>query len=384
MIAAARHGDRSMRKLALLLFLAIATLPAIAAKRVTVEQLEQAVAAAHGKPDADVAQQLSELQLTERLSEARLAKLKANMPGETAEQALVALADSSEFLNLPAAEIPSTASPSPAAQRQMMSLVVNYVTKTTHQLPDFFATRDTTRFEDRPHFTDISMPLHFVAKSSKKVFYRDGKEMVTTEAGKVKAEGSDAQGLVSWGEFGPILATVLLDAAQSKLAWSHWEQGAGGPEAVFGYAVPSQKSHYSVHFCCVTDQAAGGAQAPFDQLAVYHGEMAIDPATGTILRLTLEADFQPGSPVTRAAIMVEYGDEEIGGKSFTCPVRSVAISVVQPSHVSTGMNSILNPEPHKTYLNDVGFGQYHRLGSETRILTDASEESPGNPPASAP
>ena len=106
-----------MRKLVLFLFLAITTLPAIAAKRVTVEQLEQAVAAAHGKPDAEVAQQLFDLQLTERLSVPRFAKLKTNMPGETAEQALVALADSSEFLNLPAAEIPSTAPPSPAEQR---------------------------------------------------------------------------------------------------------------------------------------------------------------------------------------------------------------------------------------------------------------------------
>ena len=48
-----------MRKLALLFFLALTVLPAVAAKRVTVDQLEQALAAAHRKPDAEVAQQLA-------------------------------------------------------------------------------------------------------------------------------------------------------------------------------------------------------------------------------------------------------------------------------------------------------------------------------------
>jgi VWFA-related protein len=375
-----------MRKLTLLLILAtITTLPAIAARRVTVEQLEQALATAHGRPDAEVALQLSDLELTERLSAGRFAKLRAEMPGEASEHGLTALADLSEFLNPPATEIPATPTPTLAAQRQMMALVVTYVTQTTHQLPNFFATRKTNRFEDLQHLTDKPVPLYFVAKSSKTVFYRDGKELVTTAEGKVKAERSDTQGLVSWGEFGPILGTVLLDAARSKLAWSHWEQGAGGPEAVFGYAVTGEKSHYSVHFCCV--MGASGASDPFNKLAVYHGEIAVDPATGAILRLTLEADFDTDSPVTKAAIMVEYGDQEIGGKSFTCPVRSVAISVVQPTYStydSSGMRSIFSPQPHKTYLNDVAFGQYHRLGSEARILTDASDEPPANPPASVP
>ena len=369
-----------MRKLAILLFFLTVTLPAFAAKRVTVNELEQILASAHGKPDAELAQELSDLELTERLSSVRLAKLKAQMPGDNSDQALVAMADSAEFLSLPAAEIPATAAPAPAAQRQIMGLVVNYVTKSTHQLPNFFATRDTRRFEDNPHFTAAYMPLRLATNSSKKVFYRDGKEMVATGAGPAKTPGPDTQGLVSWGEFGPILGTVLLDAAQSKLAWSHWEPGASGPEAVFSYTVPSQKSHYSVHFCCVIE-TSGLGQPPFDALAGYHGEMAINPENGAILRLTVEADFQANGPLGRAAIMVEYGDIDIGGKTFTCPVRSVAISRVKVSHDTMSGQSVLTADPVKTFLNDVAFGQYHRLGSETRILTaDGTAPSDGLPP----
>ena len=70
-----------MRKLSLLLLLAgIATVSMSQKgaashsllKRITVEELEQVLTAAHGKPDAEVAQVLSGMELTERLSTVRL------------------------------------------------------------------------------------------------------------------------------------------------------------------------------------------------------------------------------------------------------------------------------------------------------------------------
>src|ERR1035438_3705746 len=111
-----------MRKWALWLFLAAIALPAFTADRVTVLQLEKLLAAAESKPDAEIAKQLSGLELTERLSSARLAQLRAGLSGEKAQQALLALADTSAFLQLPPAEIPATATPDTAAQRHMMSL----------------------------------------------------------------------------------------------------------------------------------------------------------------------------------------------------------------------------------------------------------------------
>ncbi len=105
--------------------------------------------------------------------------------------------------------------------------------------------------------------------------------------------------------FGPVLATVLVDAAQGKLAWSHWEQVAAAPLAVFRFAVPREKSHYEVEFCCVT--ADNGSYRVFRQFSGYHGEMAVDPATGAILRLTLEADLKPADKIVRSDILVEYG-----------------------------------------------------------------------------
>jgi VWFA-related protein len=397
-----RLRRQDFKLLAVLVFLAAAVLPTFASKPVTIEQLQQALAAARNQQDADVAQQLSELELTERLGPVKLAQLREEMPGEKAMQALTALADRAEFLNLPATGIPAIPQPTPVEQRQIMSLVVTYVTKTVHELPNFFATRETTRFEDRPQVTYSYLPLHYVGSSARSVIYRDGQEMVEAGPGRpIKGEAKE-QGLVSWGEFGPILSIVLLDAAQSKLAWSHWEQGANGPEGVFSYEVPSQRSHYLVQSRdgSTPDAYEGPSQRSratarpqdlgaydgtdsihqFRERPGYHGEMKVDPATGAVLRITVDAQLALGDPLTRAAIMVEYGTVEIGGKAVICPTRSVALSEMRYGHVSNGAHSVLDHDPLQTLLNDVEFSQYHQLRTEMRILTDGEDGTPADVP----
>ena len=88
-----RHRRCATRKLSILLFLA-GTVPQVsAAKPVTVAKLEQELAYAHGQPDAKVAEQLFDLELTERVSSARLARWEGELPGPKSRQALVELAD---------------------------------------------------------------------------------------------------------------------------------------------------------------------------------------------------------------------------------------------------------------------------------------------------
>src|SRR5580658_8966970 len=263
-----------MRKfLFLFLFICIA-LPALAAKRITVEQLEQVLSAAHGRSDADITRQLSDLELTERLNSVKVAQWITALPGEDSRHALIALADASAFLDPPASEISARPAPDFAEQRRMLGLTVAYVSKTIPQLPNFFATRETARFEDTPQlqkgdFLIPYQPLHRVGSSSATVLYRDGMEAVDT--GSSKKPPPMTEGLATKGVFGPILSTVLLDAAQSKLSWKSWEQGVAGTEAVFSFSVPKEKSHYEVNYCCVAAQAATVAANvhPFRQIVGY-------------------------------------------------------------------------------------------------------------------
>jgi VWFA-related protein len=377
-----------IRKIAFLFILACCAPQAFAAaKHITVEQLEQALTAAQGKPDAEVARQLSDLELTERLSPTKLAHWQAALPGEKTRLALVALADASEFFDPPPAEIPSAPAPDIAAQRKILSLTVSYVSKAIPQLPNFMATRVTTRFEDTPLLQRSGLPtvpyqpLHPIGSSSAMVLYRDGREIVDTSAVKDQKPG----GLTARGVFGPILGIVLLDAAQSKLAWSHWEQGASGLQAVFSYSVPKEKSHYTVDYCCVADRSATRVADlhRFSEIAAYHGEMTIDPATGTILRLVLLAEMKGDSPVPWSGIVVEYGPVEIAGKTYICPLRSVSSTQAQTLQFDQRfLFPLANELQHlKTSLNDVAFGQYHVFRAEAAVVTGGDAKPAGNPPA---
>jgi len=158
-----------------------------------------------------LAQRLSDLELTERLSTASLERLRALSPGIKSTQALKILADESSFLALPAAEIPAVPAPDVATQRQIMGLVVSYVSKTIHQLPNFYATRVTTHFEETPQdqtaFGTIKyQPLHQTSVISATVLYREGQEIVDkgNAGGKAKASPSGQDGLI---------ALALADAA---------------------------------------------------------------------------------------------------------------------------------------------------------------------------
>ncbi len=379
------------RTIFLLLVLSGMVVPCQAVKRVTAAQLEQLVASLHGKPDGDLAYQIGDLELTERLSAERTARLGAALPGEKSRQALTAIADASSFQAPPAEETPATAAPDIAAQRRIMGLVANYVTKTIPQLPNFLATRATIRFEDTPLVQKPGgfipyEPIHQVGTSSVAVLYRDGRE-VEDQTKRVKA--TTAQGLTTSGEFGPILGIILLDAAQSKLTWSHWERGPTGLQAVFAYDVPREKSHYEVNYCCIANPGAtvGANVVPFRAIVGYRGEMAVDPATGTILRLSAVAALKPDSPVSRADILVDYGPVEIGGKTYVCPVKSVSVTSAQMVQTDERYHRPLaeHMQPVKTMLNDVQFEQYHMFRAESRVLTAEAGESPGLPPlAKAP
>jgi hypothetical protein len=390
-----------MRRLLFLLLLAGIVLPAFAVEKattekVTVAQLQHALASVRGKTDAEVAQRIAVMELTERLSTAALSRLDTGLPGEKARQTLLILADSSAFLDPPAAEIPADPMPDAAETRTMLVAIVNYVNTTVRQLPNLIAERDTTGFEDRPQedvqaetglTTLIYLPMHFVGKSGVLVTYRDRREVVDEKAAKVLKHGPQIGGLATSGEFGPILGRVLGDAIQGKITWGRWEKGGEGKQAVFHYAVPREKSHYDVQFCCVVSgySSTGLPETePFKENAAYHGEIAFDPANGTILRITAEADLLPNELVSRAGMLVEYAPVEIGGKTFVCPAKSVSILLAHTAaHVGAYSRSNYKGSA-KTFLNDVVFGQYRRFGSETRILTvDSAEPNQSSGPATA-
>lgn len=342
--------------------------PNVPSRRVNVEQLEQLLLAARGEPDARVAKQISDLELTERLSSTELSSWKSRLHGKKARQALVALADRSAFLDPPQAEIVGKAPPDPVRQQLITSLAIDYLDRTIPSLPNLFATRtmilyqETPRYDEQGTHTDYQ-PLHVVASSKSKVFYRNGQEVVDSSTEKRIEQKTEEGDLITYGTFGPLLRAVK-DAIASGLTWVRWERGIGGVVAVFRYEVPAELSHYQVGACCVP---YGNGTGAFEEPG-YHGQIEVDPTSGAILRMELIADMKSTTPLARSDIVIEYGAVEIGRKMYTCPTRSLSISRGRSVISLTEWNdSFKTYGPYATMLNDVDFSRYHIFRTESHI-----------------
>ncbi|HZP04857.1 MAG TPA: hypothetical protein VFB43_08155 [Terracidiphilus sp.] len=397
-----------MRKWAIVFLLVKIALPVFAAKpammqQVTVDQLEQALAAAHNRKDHLLAKQISNMKLTERLSCSRLDRLEEMVQGPHAKEALTAIADESAFLNLPASELPAKPTPSAAEQTAMLNLSANYVAKEIASWPSFIATRETARFEgtatvipgdlqDRlfaldsvraPTAANWECPgqpklgyqrLSLIDHSNVAVVNRNGRELhALAEKGGEFECPENAVSTIE--EFGKVLEWVPKIVAHGDVDWSHWEQGPSGLLAVFRYAVVLSRHSVQIDI---------------------QGEIALDPKDGSILRLTEtrrwrkhesapETNIATNTPANAAAsagtsagydatveynTAVEYGPVNLGGAVYLCPIRRIAIYLT-PILWPPGMNQVhdelyrrfnLPESPLQEYLNDVHFTQYRLYG----------------------
>jgi hypothetical protein len=346
-------------------------------KRLTVAQLEQwLLGATAASSDRNQASLISTVELTERLSSARLAKIEAALKGKKARQALVALADQSAFLGPPADEISSRPPPDPAMQRLIISRTVEYLSKTIPKLPDFFATRTTVQYHEHPPKPGQTWKtalgdrsLYPIETSKASVHFRSGKEVVEGEVVKEKGRTrGNRMMLDTVGTFGPILAAVLGGATSpgSELFWSHWEEGPNGTQAVFRYLVPKETSLFLVGSDYLTNS---DTVIPFERPARFHGEIAIDPANGAVLRLSMQADLEPRLPLERSDVMVEYGPVAVAGNTYICPAKAVSISRQRRiMDIHQWGEDFKVYAPFETLLSDMEYTKYHKFHATSRIL----------------
>ena len=351
-------------------------------EKVTVAQLEELV---HSQ--TDLLQRLDNLELTERLSTPRLDALLTVIHSERERQALTADADLSIALQPPAGEIVNRPPPPVEEQRAILQRTFDYLQKAIPKLPDFYAFRDTVRFEE-PLERDTEtwkMPhqdqsLHFAAEGHATVLYRNGQEVVKKKqklGKRAVVRGVRARDLEIQGTFGPILTYVLTAAttSPSTLGWKRWERGKYGDLAVFSYRVASTNTGPEITYCCLPE---GDGNTPYRNGTGTYGEFAVNPDTGAIMRIVISADLDeerdPDVPLIRSHVMVEYGPQELGGKTYICPQRSVEVSRGRSERELYEWGMVFSLYGYfETMINDVTFGEYHKFGSEVRILPGFQE-----------
>jgi VWFA-related protein len=398
----------SMRGLVFSLVLSAGVVPAFAAKRITVAQLEQMLTTdrASHKSDLDTAKRVSAVELSERLTEDALSRLRQPFASDSrTATALLLLADRSAFLDPPASELPPTAPPDEAGQQHLLEMAHEFALQTLPRLPNLLATRTTFSFDDSPQELTKGAyaqraGMHLLGSTKAEVSVSNERSGHVSAA---KGAAGGSGGLSTWGEFGSALLIILSDATQGKTTWSHWEKTPAGMMAVFHYAVPKNASHYEIDTSVQEMQAeqssrwAGARASDVGRVTMssrmirskpaYEGSLWIDAASGIITRLTLVANLKGNPKFERGAILVEYGPVQIAGKTLICPLRSLALSEA-PATVNSTFSGTATE-----WLNENIFNNYHLFSSTTRILTDeATATSPtnavdsGNPtaPAGAP
>lgn len=365
--------------------------PRIPAQRITVQRLESVLERDDKEHDGELAAQLISMEMTERLSSSKLLWWLGQIRGKQSREALTVLADASVFLNPPAAEIPAKPAPDYNAQVQMLRRTVQYLNQIAPRLPDFYAIRTLAEYDQHVpeeaqwKTAPADQSLHEWVTEKSTLLYRNGREEQIVH--KRKQKKSLKRDLSFIGIFGPILHRVFVDATTggNGLTWARWQRGPQGDEAVFRYSVHSDHPRYEVSSCCFRNG---------DTLRTnpeYHGELSIDPQTGAILRLTMQSEpgwivepnLAPVRLVRTTGMMLEYGPVQIGGKTFICPQRSVVTMRtrwVKPLNI-LGQDSTVYA-PYEDMMDDIAFTEYHKFGSESRILPDfeqVQDDKPGAP-----
>ena len=379
---------------AVLVVMAQMALPSRASTHVDVSRLARMLASesAGHHSDESVAHKISRLDLTERLTPSTLAHLAAHAPGPFTKDALQTLADLSVFLDPPPAELPQDPPPTPEEQKRILAEAGDYAARYIHDLPNFICATTTRRLDD-DSFAPRDKADHwrrFVLRDTvvSQLSFNRGVESAVTQTvnGVPWDEHKPSEGMITGGEFGNMLTLVFLAASNANLTWLHWETFDGRRLAVFRYSVDLAHSRYTVVYDWIgphNEQLSRSARVPF------HGAIAIEPATGTILRLSWRADNIPLELLRRfVETVVEYRNVGIGGRPWTVPSRSITLSATKVTskagpkfgssrwfHDTTSVTpsvSNMGEVYWLTSLNETRFDRYRKFESESRLLADAA------------
>lgn len=367
-----------------------------AATNLTIDQLDHLLKQLQGQGDAKAAKQITGIKLTERVSAARLAQWEASLAGDRSREALMVVADVSAFLTPPAAELPTMPAPNAQTQKQILARCREYVNRIVPKLPNYFALRTTTSFafataqkldsqqvvsgifqtRQGPKVryralgpeksSDSAENQYFwLGSYAQEVTYRGGTEVLDAPPGAAEPSRPSLDIMTTSGEFGSILELIVVDFQEDQMVWDHWEQGPSTQEstrplAVFRFTVPSERSHFEVRFA---DE--------LPEFPAYHGEVAVDPESGAVRRITILAIESEAGFFDESSLLVEFAPTEIAAVTYICPMHSVAIDKIFDT-IEYG-NTAHTPVPRQISINDVTFTNYHLFRSESHILSGASK-----------
>jgi tetratricopeptide (TPR) repeat protein len=346
-------------------------------RKLTVNQLQDLLSgmkSAH-KSDQDVANRISEVQLSEELTLAARNDLAPLLPGPLSTEQVYILEARSATLPPDPARFPSTPPLDAAAQQALLAKTQAYAASYA-QLPQITATRMVARFQDLntpppttgaglrsagisttadPVFETMAMTVHLMKTKTEQIQFENGAGRST--AGKDKTE---------WGQNGMVaslneplsLSTVVQEALSSgSPRFERWQTIDNHPVAVFSFAVDRRKTRFQLLYCCfpntdtvgTTHIASPPAASPlggspikgniqnttqwqdFKASPGYQGELFLNPQSGAVVRLITEAHLKPGDFVQYEAVRTDFEPRTFGSRTSYVPIRAFILTDLLPN-----------------------------------------------------
>jgi hypothetical protein len=367
-----------MKRFGWVLIVLLATTPAWCAKKITVAQLEEMLNALHDqkKTDGETANALKQIELAEELTRAKMNSFVSLVPGPLSTEQIYVLEARSATLGPPAADLPATPAPDPAAQKAIIDKAAEYVSKTYSQLPSLTATRTTIRFQDNVEAAapssglsggakDVSVgsnsvspfqAIHYINSTESTVASQHGAELSPSEKDKTPW---GANKMIVVTDPLPSLGLVFSEAQDSgTIKFLRWQTINGKTAAVFTFEVAKKKAHFPVNVCCFPDVDAagkanfassavggltgggGGASGnfqtstswhPYKASVPYHGQLFIDSDTGVVVRMIAMADLKQTDVVHQVDTRIDYTPVSVDGKPLVIPTKSYVNTEVVPN-----------------------------------------------------
>jgi len=345
-----------MKRFVWILVILLTATPSWAAnKKISVQQLKDLLVSLQQakKTDQEVADTLQQVDLSEELTGKTMSSMSTLIPGPLTGERIEIMEGQGAFLAPEPADLFAAPAPEVAVQKTILAKATDYAIKTYMQNPHLSVIKSSLRFQDESKRSSDSGVHTFNLLNSSMKLIDKRLDPVETDKGIEKPAASRAKtkwglnGQISEGEPGPNLGAVLEEASSDgKIDWLRWQSIDGKQIAVFSFAVGKKRSHFDVSYCCFPKTeiqnvnfgglTPGGIQSissfvPFRKVVGYHGELFIDPATGTIVRIITRAELKPTDFVFREEMRIDYGPVVVSGKEYVLPRASFTISEENPN-----------------------------------------------------
>lgn len=344
-----------MKQLGWFLVLLLGGAPSWGATKITVQQLNDLLVSLHEakKTDAEVAAELSQVELTEELTAAAMNSFGDYIPGGLSSAQMYVLEAHSAVLAPPASDLPSTAAPDEPTAKAILDRALDYAATIYAQLPHLTAVKTTLRFqEDIPavkggagDFTMLSVRDYYAMArmgTSKVVHFANAREAPVVLLNGAE-EATSTTDNTHWGRNGqialfgpgPVLSSILHEAQTGgKISWLRWERVHGMQVAVYAFEVGKKATSYAVDYCCFLDINSVAEETTHSitinptfkhekATVPYHGEVFVEPETGVVVRLIVQAEFKPSGAVRQEDRRIDYAPVTLGTQRFVVPVREI-------------------------------------------------------------